>query len=267
MRFARGGYTIIEVIIVLAISGAIFLSAVTIFAGKQARTQYYQAMQDVNSQISTSISDVRVSLFPGAGQYTCSLQGNRPTLDPVASPGTNPTGTSGDCIYLGKAFLVDTGATPGTIKSYSVLGTRLNPSTGKVATSFAQSNPEGVLNSNLVEQYTLGANSTIKSSKVISTSGVESSADLVGFYNSLDATSSSGSQSLAAYGYLGFPSNPGPGRLKTALEQATPSPPDPLTPISKWKLCFSSGSSNQTALLSVTPSAAGVTTNLEYTAC
>lgn len=266
MRFARGGYTIIEVIIVLAISGAIFLSAVTIFAGKQARTQFSQAMQDVNSQIQSYISDVRVSLFPGAGQYTCSVSGGRPQLSP-ASPGDDTTGTSQDCIFLGKALFVDKTTTPGTIKSYTVLGTRLNQANSKVATSFSQSNPEAVLDDNLVEKYTLGANSTVKSSKVTDSSGVESDTNLVGFYNSLSTTSNSGSQSLAAYGYLGFPDNPGSGRLKTALEQATAGSPDPLTPITKWKVCFASGTTNQTALLTVTPSSAGVTANLEYTAC
>ncbi len=263
MRFARGGYTIIEVLIVLAVSGAILIAAATVFSGRQGRTQFNQAMQDVNSQIHSFVDDIRVSVFPEAGEYKCGLDSSgRPKLTPKA-PG-DEQGTSADCIFLGKALYIDTTTTPNKIKAYTVLGARLIGT--DPVTTFKQASPEPVLGST-AETYTIGANSTVKSSEITDSGGTVRSSNLVGFYNSLQSPVS-GSQSLAAYAYVDFSGSSGTSaNLTSALKQTTPTGLYPITSISKWQVCFESGSSNQTVLFTVIPTATGVSTNLEYKSC
>jgi prepilin-type N-terminal cleavage/methylation domain-containing protein len=264
MQGARGGYTIVEVIIVLAISGALFAAAVTVFGGKQGRTQFTQAMQDVDSQIRSMVNDVGVSLYPEAGQYSCSISGSgRAVLT------ATPTGvaTNGACIYLGEAFQADTSAGAGKIYSYTVLGRRL--SSGNVVTSFSDANPEPAIdpasgsgNTLLRETYVIGADTHIAWSKVsTSLSAPAASApetDLVGFYNNLQSTSASGKQSVLSYGYTGFSTASG-NSVKTAVETTVPP-----TQIQSWYMCFESGSSSQFAQLIVYATSVGISTKTNY---
>ena len=57
-----GGYTVIEVLIVLAISGVIFVSGVVMFSGQSNSTAFEQSMQDTNSEIATRIRGVVASI-------------------------------------------------------------------------------------------------------------------------------------------------------------------------------------------------------------
>ncbi|HZL07889.1 MAG TPA: prepilin-type N-terminal cleavage/methylation domain-containing protein [Candidatus Dormibacteraeota bacterium] len=96
------GYTIIEVMIVLAVSGVIFLIAINFINGKQERTSFTEGLNDTASRIQNVIEQVT------DGQYSdillqCSWNGpGTPTMvSPVVSP--SPTqGTNSNCVFLGK---------------------------------------------------------------------------------------------------------------------------------------------------------------------
>ena len=53
------GYTIVEVLIFLAISSLMFLLAATFISGKQSAVEFKQGMNDINTQIK--------SVVPGLG--------------------------------------------------------------------------------------------------------------------------------------------------------------------------------------------------------
>ena len=269
LKFRRnfGGYTIVEVMVVLAVGLVTFFAAVTLFAGKQGRTEFSQAMRDVESQIQSVINDVGVSTFPDASSYTCEIMGNnRPRLDNTASP----TGTNTECIFLGKAIRLDNSDdAPHELLVYTVLGRTLDDS-DQTVTNFDEANPSPIIGSpsdvDLTIPYPISFGATVLSAHVDPS---PDETDLVGFYNSLQpsGSASQGSQSLLTKGYVGFDSkNPSaPGQVQQTIEGLLPI--FPVTDIKTWTICFQSGTSNETAKLVINASFSGITTKINYTSC
>lgn len=94
------GYTIVEVMIFLAVSGVIFVMAAAFINGKQANTEYAQSVNDVSTQLQQVLDNVRNGYYPTKQNFTCS-SGGSPSA-PVLSAGAKPEGTNADCIYLGE---------------------------------------------------------------------------------------------------------------------------------------------------------------------
>jgi type II secretory pathway pseudopilin PulG len=107
MRRPSGGYTILETLIVIAVSSAMFLAAVSAFGGRQEQVQFTQAVRDLESKLLDVINDVNTGFFENPGSISCqgSLPGARPTL---ADTGGTGQGASEDCIFLGKTIHFDT---------------------------------------------------------------------------------------------------------------------------------------------------------------
>lgn len=98
MRASPGGFTIVEVLVVVAVTGALFVSVVLLVAGRQQKAQFQQAVNNVTAQIETAINEAQ-SGYPGE------TVGCRNT-------GSTYTDTSPDssCIFLGKAIQFTNGA-------------------------------------------------------------------------------------------------------------------------------------------------------------
>src|SRR3990167_10157354 len=88
MKSIRGGFTVLEVLIVLAITGLLFISAVTLFRGKQTQTQFNQAMHDLESKIQSIANVVKSGSFPDSENYNCFRRG-------TGTPGLTGSGGSG----------------------------------------------------------------------------------------------------------------------------------------------------------------------------
>jgi prepilin-type N-terminal cleavage/methylation domain-containing protein len=91
------GYTIVEVLVVMAVSGAMFLIAANFISGKQEKTAFTQSVNEMASRIQDTITKV------SAGQYSdiplnCSWDGTTTTI----LPGSAPQGTNPSCVFLGK---------------------------------------------------------------------------------------------------------------------------------------------------------------------
>jgi prepilin-type N-terminal cleavage/methylation domain-containing protein len=101
------GYTIIEVMIVLAVSGLMFIIASTFISGKQEATSFPQGVNELAANLQNTIVQVE------NGQYSdislsCTFSGGLTTVG-VGAGSTSTNSTSGDtqgqqpqCIYLGK---------------------------------------------------------------------------------------------------------------------------------------------------------------------
>jgi len=270
MQRTRGGFTIVEVLVVLAVGMIIFFSAVLLFAGKQGKTQFSQAMRDIESQVQSIVNDVGVSTFPEASAYSCSVQIDLgdPSLKPRPRllDSDAATGTNTECIFLGKAIFIDANDdsnTPDVFNIYTVLGRRADGT--EVITSFDEANPESITGPpsavDLTETYSI----PFRAKVVKASEDVQPSSDtyLMGFYNSLQPAGSiaQGSQSVITKGYPGI--NPGSkGNVKNSIRGILPSVPSKV-----WTICFQSGTSNETAQLIVNSSSAGVTTEVKYTIC
>ncbi len=98
MKRVAGGFTITEVLIFLAISGAMFTIAFWGLRGQQDNVGFRQALDGIEQKIREVFNNVDNGYFGNAGQYTCSLSGTGyPILDAGAGGGN-----SADCVYIGK---------------------------------------------------------------------------------------------------------------------------------------------------------------------
>jgi len=271
MRRTSSGFTIVEVLIVLAITSVIFLGIVTAFRGQQGETQFSQAMEDIQSKIQSYINQVSSSSYPDSQNFSCTVTSLRPIVTQTASsPGTNDK-----CVFLGRAIQVipDTDS----LYIYTVVGDRDQWSGGTdthmLATSYAQANPEPAINSSspptwyMVDAYNLQNGATVVSSKV---QGSGTAYNLIGIYSSLQtpATNTTGSTSLLAKAYnLNGDDTTKSTTIKSCIEEAAPPCGGIQSPLTQWLLCVQSGGSNQKALLTMNSQDSGVTTKLSYTNC
>lgn len=231
-----GGYTVVEVMIVLAVSGVLLFSAITVFNGKQSSTQFTQAMQDVASKIQSYATQTTSGSVPDISGYKCQVGGiisPRPTF-------SSGSGSSEQCIFMGRALLVRPDSS--TISAYAVVGAR-NNSSGNPAETFDQANVTTARlgNNNLfLDTYNLG------SLKIVS-STVNGTTDygLVGLYTDLAGTSApdtSNSSDLLTYGYP-FKSDD-PNYVRKCVEGNNGEWGEckkPTANFSSWKLCLQDG--------------------------
>jgi prepilin-type N-terminal cleavage/methylation domain-containing protein len=118
------GYTIIEVMIVLAISGIMFLIAATFIGSKQQDTAFNAGVNEVASQVQNTIQQVT------SGQYSdidldCTLVSPGPPASITISSGTNTQGTNTGCTFLGKLMVFQ--HSQSSYSDVSLAGGQLNP--------------------------------------------------------------------------------------------------------------------------------------------
>lgn len=94
------GYTILEVLIFLAISGFILVSALVVVNGRQEQVQYQQAVREIDSSIRAAVSDVSNGFFPRT-DFSCSNDAGSLV---IASNGS-AQGSRQDCVFAGKAIV------------------------------------------------------------------------------------------------------------------------------------------------------------------
>lgn len=115
-----GGYTIVEVMIFMAISGLMFIMAANFISGKQARSEFKQGMDDINSQVQAVINDVSNGFYPSNGKFDCrAAEAGQPEMNVVdAGQGSNK-----GCSFMGKVVQFDVPGTDGHgYNIYSVVG-------------------------------------------------------------------------------------------------------------------------------------------------
>jgi prepilin-type N-terminal cleavage/methylation domain-containing protein len=98
---SQGGFTIVESLIVIAISGALLASAILLVAGQQRRVEFAQAAQDARSVIEQTIAQVSSGHYPDNGNFSCSATGANINFAVSATAGQ---GTNNRCIFLGRAI-------------------------------------------------------------------------------------------------------------------------------------------------------------------
>jgi prepilin-type N-terminal cleavage/methylation domain-containing protein len=136
---STSGFTIIEVMIVLAITGILFISFATTIQGQQSRAKFNQSINTVKSQIDQLITQSQSGYYP-PGSFSCVTPGGSNNTE-IRNDVANEQGTNEECMLLGKLILFNRGSDPHTYTVYPIAGA--NNSDNFVA-SFAASNPEVV---------------------------------------------------------------------------------------------------------------------------
>ncbi len=101
----QAGYTVIEVMIVLSVSVILFTSAIAGYSYQNRKTEFTNAVRDMESTIQDLLNDVSTGYYPNAGNFTCSRSGS-PAVPELDDSGASEQGTNQDCIFIGKAVNV-----------------------------------------------------------------------------------------------------------------------------------------------------------------
>lgn len=121
---AGKGFTIVETMIVLAITGLLFVMIATTLSGRQAKSEFNQAIQDARTQLQQVVSQVQAGFYANMGNFNCSAIGTSLTLSPVGS--SKEQGSNESCVFLGHAVQLAVGSSsPEIIKVYPMAGIKL----------------------------------------------------------------------------------------------------------------------------------------------
>lgn len=133
------GFTIVETLIVLAVSSLLLVSAIVLISGRTDKTQFMTAANDLKQSLEQVINETASGYFPNANNFYCvAVAGGMPTL----ANGTRNQGTNGGCMFLGKAVQFGAKDYDTGFITYAIASNRLT-SSGEV-TSLSQAFPEAV---------------------------------------------------------------------------------------------------------------------------
>jgi len=141
---ASGGFTIVETLIVLAVTGMLFASAVLLINGRQNKTEFLTAVNNLQQQLQQIINQTTSGYYPNAHDFKC-LHGTPPTID---GTGSNVQGTNGDCTFLGSVIYFGPGQSPAKFSVYPLAGNRLDTAS-KTVTTLAAAWPVALAQGNL----------------------------------------------------------------------------------------------------------------------
>lgn len=122
-----GGFTIVETLIVLAISGGMLMSVVFMVTGQQAKSQFQQAIYDVTQKLQQTIDDVANGYYPTSNIKCVASAG------PVITSGSSALGTNDACVLVGKVVQFDKTTDPQRYIVYSMVSLRTGSSVSPVA--------------------------------------------------------------------------------------------------------------------------------------
>jgi type II secretory pathway pseudopilin PulG len=114
------GFTIIETMIVLVVTGALFVIIAATLTGRQNEAEFVHAIQSVRSQLQQAVDQVSAGFFP-TNDLSCTAAAS--SLNFAAGGGSQ--GANDQCVFLGSViqFRVQ-GTSPEQYQIYTVAGKR-----------------------------------------------------------------------------------------------------------------------------------------------
>ena len=246
------GYTILEVLIVLAVTGLLFVSAALMISGKQNRTNFQVGSHAIAQQIQQIVNETQSGYYPHNSNFECTAAD---TNVKIADIGGSDQGGNNDCIFVGKTLVFDPNS-PESYGIYSLAGRReyngadvTNAKDAAIAVILTATTTQTTPN-NL--QYVKG--------RPLTDPGWNSAAFPVAFLSGFAASSSSsnganGSQQIELHGYANlstWPTTPSDvtthaGNINGEETQVSPYP----SYSSGVDLCFNSAGTNQSVVVSI----------------
>jgi type II secretory pathway pseudopilin PulG len=246
----RGGFTIVETIITLAVSSVLFVTVMLMFSGRQGKIQFSQGLRDIEAYIMDVANDVQDGYFPKLTSLTCDATNpGAPAI--VAQANAKDQGTNNGCIFAGKVLYFD-GANSQSIRTYSMAGRSDAKSLATLYPAILSATDISGNVKDTSEIYQLPAGIMLVDDTATSTA----SAIAFFFDVSVASASSGGVSNVIPYGLTMLNNNIDglSSGIKNAFTGVPPSTKDLKT------LCFKSGTSSQYGTISITKGLNGLTT-------
>jgi len=257
---AGRGFTIVETLIVMAVTGMLLISAIVLVSGQQRKVEFSQAAEDIRSSIENTISQVSSGYYPNPGGIKCVASGGN--LNISANTGTGQGSNTG-CIFLGRAIQFGVkDSDPQEYVVHTIAG--LQDNAGTVATA----KPQAIDIASARDTQILRNGLRAISMKYV-VGGVRTDIGAVAFVNGLgdhDASDQliSGSQQMSLVPIRGSGTVPNTtigGVVGAVNSQMGASPTNPDGGV---LICFSTGESNKSALVTIGSNGRNLTVKLDY---
>lgn len=244
------GFTIAETLIVLAITGGLFVAVAITLSGRQQSTQFSQGIQEIKTQIQQVISDVSVGYYPNANNFSCTPSLTGPTFGGVATAQGENTG----CTFIGKAlqFRPNSPSDPEQFNILSLAGLQRN-NTGDEPKTYAGAGgalPSVVPGATEVKKLQYG----LTVYRVMYT-GSAANAGGVAFVNSLSGYTLSGAQQVRLLPVKGMnldqTTAQGTAATNNYMKGVGFAPDTDGNTITSVTICFASGGTDQSGLVTI----------------
>ncbi len=255
---SMGGFTIVETLIVLAITGFLLLIAVLTFAGQQSKVEFNQSIRDIQSVIQQTINEVGSGYYPNGGNVHCIVSGAN--LDITTSP--TELGTNSDCIFMGKVMQFGIGGKdPQQYNVFALAGIKNNGGDITNARPQIVNIPSSITNAQLH-----GGITAVKMTYIID--GTAHNIGAVAFVSGLGDLDSnnqlmSGTQQMSLIPIPNSGQVPNTindvviGAVKSQIATA------PVNPNGGVQICFASGGTNQSGLITIGSNGRDVSVKLD----
>jgi type II secretory pathway pseudopilin PulG len=271
------GYTIVETLIFMAVSGAMFATAMLLVNGQQQRTEFTQAVRGFESTLQDLANDVSTgfSAYPFAPGQSCKV-----SPIGVVTIDNNPVGAQQRCIFIGRVIQAEPqGTNEQTFQVYTVVGRQRLSVGGKEVSTLEEATPLALAPAigarasipDLSETRKIGAGASI--GKVYyQTGGAPLPIGAFGFFTTFQSYGAGGSLTGTTQVNIAPVSATSLNQARTSvanrIDSHTLASPTltPLNPSGGITVCLLSNGSRQYALVSLGGSSTGrlaVTTSIE----
>jgi len=96
------GFTIVETLIFLAVSGLLSAMAFVMVAGQQQRAEFNYGVRDFANRIQDIVNDVSAGFYEKTANFTCTAGSQGPPF--IVSSDDDKQGTNNECIFIGKVI-------------------------------------------------------------------------------------------------------------------------------------------------------------------
>lgn len=114
-RASTQGFTVVETLIVLAVTSGLFIITAIAINGRQQKTEFQVGIRNLQQQFQQVITEASNGYYPSNGHFQCTTVGPGPNLH--ITGGTNEQGGNGECTFIGKTIVV---GGPQHVDNYSV---------------------------------------------------------------------------------------------------------------------------------------------------
>jgi hypothetical protein len=184
-----GGYTVVETLIFLAVTSFIFIAAVMLISGRQARAQFQSGVRGFETRLADVANDVATGYYRNSGATKeCSEGASGPQFSAV---NTN-LGTNQNCVFVGTVIKLGDGGNRESFLQFTMAG--LRQSGGESVTSLAQAKPQVLEDGAGFASIPIGAGIQVS---CIAVEGVNAGACLtqnaaIGFFSSFEGATLTG---------------------------------------------------------------------------
>lgn len=263
---ARGGYTIVEVLIFLAVSGLMFFMALTFIGGQQSRAQFTSSVRDFETKLADIANDVATGYYTKPTNFTCQSVGSGASrVLKITASASDTQGTNTDCVFAGTVikFGDPSADERETFMQFAMAGFRTD-SSGENITRLEDASPQPVFGAgslaNAVQIQNLSGGASVACVGIGSagcTAGTNSPA-AIGFFSKFSPANVSGQGNgiqtdVLPYSNLNFNdnSNSAAAKLAQTVNSANLNPAGMV-------ICIQSGSTKQYALVRLGGSSGGL---------